>query len=524
MNIINKLLIFCFLTNPQILFAGDSLDKLSSKLQKGIKEFPSIKIAVLEFPYTDGRKSEGSIIIQERLTTSLAQNKKITLIERSLLQKVMEELNLQTTGAIDDETTKKLGKVLGADAIVTGTLNDVKKEKVEINARIVQTETAKILSAGKAVIEKTWKDTSVTAQPVQPPVLPLDYSKKPLVQIAILLDTSNSMDGLINQAKTQLWKIVNELVYSEKDGSKPMIEVALYEYGKASLPAEKGYLRQVLGFTTDIDKIGKELFALTTNGGDEYAGWVIKSAVNELKWSQADDVYKAIFIAGNEPFTQGPIDFRQSITSAKSKGIFVNTIYCGSHQRGIAEQWKAGAEIAEGDYMNIDQWAPVAQITTPYDDKITELSMKMGKTHIVYGAAGKMALEQKAEMDSVSISAGKGVAVERASFQAMASPLVFSSWDIVSAVESGQMKVEDIKTENLPDDMKGMKKEEIEKIINQKLLEREKIRDEINQLQEERRTYILMKEKQTSGKVSTFDKAMIDSIRKQASQKGFKFK
>ena len=42
--------------------------------------------------------------------------------------------------------------------------------------------------------------------------------QKPIVQIAILLDTSNSMDGLIGQAKTQLWKIVNEFAKAQRDG------------------------------------------------------------------------------------------------------------------------------------------------------------------------------------------------------------------------------------------------------------------------------------------------------------------
>ena len=55
------------------------------------------------------------------------------------------------------------------------------------------------------------------------------------VQIAILLDTSNSMDGLIAQAKTQLWNVVNEFVRARKDGRPPAIQVALFEYGKQSL-------------------------------------------------------------------------------------------------------------------------------------------------------------------------------------------------------------------------------------------------------------------------------------------------
>ena len=36
----------------------------------------------------------------------------------------------------------------------------------------------------------------------------------PEIKVALLLDTSNSMDGLIDQAKAQLWQIVNELSYA----------------------------------------------------------------------------------------------------------------------------------------------------------------------------------------------------------------------------------------------------------------------------------------------------------------------
>src|SRR5687768_7228371 len=84
------------------------------------------------------------------------------------------------------------------------------------------------------------------------------------VQLAILLDTSNSMDGLIDQAKTQLWTIVNEFIRAKKDGKPPRMEIALYEYGKASLPAQEGYVRLILPLTDDLDKVSEELFALKT--------------------------------------------------------------------------------------------------------------------------------------------------------------------------------------------------------------------------------------------------------------------
>ena len=35
--------------------------------------------------------------------------------------------------------------------------------------------------------------------------------KRSLIEMAILLDTSGSMQGLIEQAKSQLWRIVNEM-------------------------------------------------------------------------------------------------------------------------------------------------------------------------------------------------------------------------------------------------------------------------------------------------------------------------
>ncbi|MFH0948801.1 MAG: FlgO family outer membrane protein [Elusimicrobiota bacterium] len=517
MNKLMKLAFFVFLMASQTAFS-EELEKLVSKLEEGIKDYQNIKMAVLEFPYTSQKLSEGPIIIQERLTTNFVQNKKITLIERNLLKKVLAELNLQSSGAIDEDTTKKLGKVLGADAVVTGTLNDLENEGVEINARIVQTETGKILSAANTTIKKTWKDTVAPPQPPSP-----DYSKKPLVQVAILLDTSGSMDGLINQARTQLWKIINELISSEKNGNQPVVEVAVYEYGNNGLSLQNGYTRQVQPFTTDLDKVASELFALKTNGGDEYCGYVVKEAVGNLNWSKFDDVYKTIFIAGNEPFTQGTVDFNQAVSSAKAKGIFVNTIFCGRRQEGIATQWKAGADLADGEYTNIDQSASVVTIVAPQDDKITELGMELSKTYIIYGRGAPEAMKRKMGVNMMAKAAGAPVLVEKYLTEAR-SVGSSSSWDLVSAIESGAIKKDNIKKEDLPEELKKMDKTGIDKYIDQKLDERKKVREQISKLQEERKKYIDQKEKETTGAPFTLDKAIIDAIHKQTLKKGFKFK
>ncbi|HAH31081.1 MAG TPA: hypothetical protein DCL44_02070 [Elusimicrobia bacterium] len=498
-----------------------NLGILSDKLQDGLKDRLNIKLAVLEFQYTDGKASQGPVIIQERLTTALVQNKKITLIERNLLKKVLGELKLEASGAVSEESVKKIGQLLGADAVVTGTLNDLSEGETEINARVVETETGKILSASVTVVKKTWKDLAGSGATGNSS----NFSKKPLVQVAVLLDTSNSMDGLINQARNQLWTIVNELVSAEKSGSAPSIEVALYEYGNSGLSRESGYIRQVLPFTKDLDKVSQELFALKTSGGDEYCGWVLKDAVERLDWSPKNDVYKAIFIAGNEPFTQGPVEFSAAAAEAKAKGIFINTIFCGSKQEGVGTQWFAGAQAADGDYSNIDQSAVAYIISSPQDVTINELSSKLNQTYVTYGAAGQESLKRKNAVDSSIAAMGRSVMAERAAFKAAAPAAAQeSSWDVISALESGAIQRNEIKAEQLPAELKDMKKEELTKYIDAKLAERKKIKSDITHLQEERKKYLAAEGTKQTSAPNTLEKAVIGSIRKQATQRGFKFK
>ena len=110
--------------------------------------------------------------------------------------------------------------------------------------------------------------------------------KDQTVQIALLLDTSNSMDGLIKQAKTYLWDIVNEVSKGKRDGKAVKVELALYEYGNSGLNSKEGFIRLVQGFTSDLDLVSEKLFSLRTNGGNEYCGQVISSALKELEWDK----------------------------------------------------------------------------------------------------------------------------------------------------------------------------------------------------------------------------------------------
>ncbi|MBI4051899.1 MAG: VWA domain-containing protein, partial [Elusimicrobia bacterium] len=528
-----KFLVGMLLATLASTAGAEPLEKLAGKLAKGLKDQESKKVAVLNFPYPDGGTSSGSSIVQERLTTFLAESGKTEVIERNLIKKVLEEMKLETTGIIDSATTKELGKILGVGALVTGTLNDLKKNKTEVNARIIQVETGKILAAGQTKIERTWTDSPVRPAGTKTNGATTTSSSggsflgKPLIQLAILLDTSNSMDGLIAQAKTQLWKIVNELASSERDGDSPTIQVSLYEYGNDNISRGENHLRQVLPFTTDLDKVSEKLFGLTTRGGQEYAGAVIQDAVQNLQWDKHDDVYKAVFIAGNEPFTQGPMDFREAIASAINKGILVNTIFCGNRQEGIATQWKAGSDLGNGDYMTIDQAVKVVYIQAPQDEEIQKLGNQINKTYIPRGTYGKEAhLRQGAQDISVAALGTPGAPTERALFKAKAQYSgAASSWDLVSEMESGKLKLEELKQEELPQDLKSLSPAELKSHIGKKIQERKDIQKRINELNKAREKYIAEEEKKkASGQgIETLDQAMLKAIQIQATKKNFKF-
>ena len=121
-----------------------------------------------------------------------------------------------------------------------------------------------------------------TPKPKPAAIFETDEKSDNKIQVALLLDTSSSMDGLIEQAKARLWDIVNTLTTLKYQGKTPTIEIALYEYGNDNLSPETNYIRQVSTLTTDLDLISEKLFSLTTYGGSEYCGAVISDATK--KW------------------------------------------------------------------------------------------------------------------------------------------------------------------------------------------------------------------------------------------------
>jgi hypothetical protein len=344
----------------------------------------------------------------------------------------------------------------------------------------------------------------------------------PVVQLAILLDTSGSMEGLLEQAKGQLWKIVNEFINAKQNGKRPQLEVALFEYGKDTLPKGTGYIRLIAPLTNDLDKISEELFKLRTSGGEEYCGWVIKDAVERLTWSRSRDAFKAIFIAGNEPFTQGPVDYAKSCKAAIEKGIIVNTIHCGPDGVGIQSKWQDGALLAEGKYMVIDHNQAVVHFEAPQDKEIARLGVELNKTYVAFGAAGAANAARQVAQDANSISlSSQGSSVQRA--LAKSSALYCnSSWDLVDACKGTNFTLSALKNEELPAEMQQMSQTERKAYIETKTKERETIQEQINRLNAERTKFVADKTKQLK-MTNTLDSVVLSTVREQATKRNYSF-
>jgi hypothetical protein len=346
---------------------------------------------------------------------------------------------------------------------------------------------------------------------------PVDNPSKHFIKVALLLDTSNSMDGLIDQAKAQLWEIVNELSYAKCRGELPNLQIALYEYGNDNLDARSGYTRKILSFTDDLDDVSKELFSLTTNGGSEYCGTVIQASLDKLDWGNDADDLKMIFIAGNEPFTQGNVNYKDAALNAREKGVVVNTIFCGEYSHGIASKWQDGAQLAYGDYMSINHNVETVHIPSPYDDIIIQLNLKLNKTYVPYGHSGKRKIAMQEEQDINAAEYSPANAVSRT--VSKGSHLYKnSSWDLVDAEAEKDFSYDDLKKEDLPLELQGKSKAEIKSYIAKQRAERDKIQNEIKELNEKRRKFIAS---QNVNAANGLESVMVKAIKKQAEKKNY---
>jgi hypothetical protein len=352
----------------------------------------------------------------------------------------------------------------------------------------------------------------------QPPIQQATNGAKK-VDLVIALDTSSSMDGLIDSARGKLWDVVNLLAHAKP---APVLRVGIISYGNDGYDSKAGWVRKDAELTTNLDDVYEKLFALRTNGGSEYVARAVHDATNGMKWDQDQGTLKIIFVAGNEPANQDPqIPVERALGEARQKGIFVNAIYCGGDGAYEAAGWRQVASLGSGKYAAIDQNRVVA-INTPMDGELAKLSNELNKTYVGYGMVAKEKAAKQAAMDTASGSAGAPVAASRAA--AKASTLYRNDeWDLVDARAHGKKDIGRMKAEELPEPMRRMSESDRTKFLDGKARERGELQKRIADLSQKRDQFIAGERKKQAAGPKTFDDAVTSSVRTEAEAAGFGF-
>lgn len=178
------------------------------------------------------------------------------------------------------------------------------------------------------------------------------------IQIVLALDASGSMNQLFSAVAEALEDVLNTLSQAKLNGKKTKVNVGIVVYGQGKANGAPFVLSK---FTTKLAQLRNKVKETPCDGANEECGNAIRFAVDKFPWNmrERDDMLKVIFICGNEPFDQGPVDYREAIAHAQSKNIIINTVHCGSED----PQWSEAAELGKGHGLTYDMY------TAPADKK-----------------------------------------------------------------------------------------------------------------------------------------------------------
>lgn len=151
-----------------------------------------LRVAILDFDFATTGLTGGAYSfaagggpgrgVSDLLTNRMVQNGTFSIIERSQIEAVLEEQNLGAAGRIDASTAAEIGRILGVDAVVVGSVTRFNVEErqsgfsvfgignsrrrylaqVEVNARMIDTRTAEILAVAEGSGEAEDQGNSIS--------------------------------------------------------------------------------------------------------------------------------------------------------------------------------------------------------------------------------------------------------------------------------------------------------------------------------------------------------------------------
>jgi hypothetical protein len=401
---------------------------------------------------------------------------------------------------------------------------------------------------------------------------------KPNVEVVFCLDTTGSMGGLIEGAKQKIWSISNRIVSGRP---APDLKVGLLAYRDRG----DAYVTKLTPLTDDLDAIYSQIKEYKAEGGGdapESVNQALHEAVTKFQWSTHKDTLRIIFLVGDAPpHMDYPDDVKYPETCklAGDKGILINAVQCGSDAE-CARVWRDIAGKAGGDYVQIAQDGATVRVLTPYDRRLAEINAELENTTLVYGTKEKQEKDQAFRLKAldgakaapakagdgrgtvvkveapkaleaakpgtvVSVGGGLGgfaggtgaggagfpagpaatapaLAADRAAFNAARGGI--NSYDLLSDLKAGKVKLDSLKDEELPEELRKLPKEKRQAYLDDLEKQRAKLREEARDLARKRDDFTKQKLAEEGKKAKEgFDLKVEELLRKQAKRAGIDY-
>jgi len=146
------------------------LTDLTNQIINSLTETRRSRIAIIEFSDLDENITEFGKYLSEELITRLFRTRKFEVVERQFLNKIIQEHKLAYTHFFDEESIKEIGKLLGVDAIASGSVTDLGRT-VKVNARLIATETGSIFAVAAVEILKDERIAKMIGEEAETPYL-----------------------------------------------------------------------------------------------------------------------------------------------------------------------------------------------------------------------------------------------------------------------------------------------------------------------------------------------------------------
>jgi len=329
------------------------------------------------------------------------------------------------------------------------------------------------------------------------------------IDVVFAVDTTGSMDRLIDGAKRTVWSIATHIRQTDPNANLRIGLVAYRDIGD-------DYVTRPFALTGDLDAVYAELTRYEASGGGDEPEDVAAALRDALDMRWRAGAKKLVFVVGDAP--PAPRDDARPYDilarEAGTSGIIINAIRCGANPT-TAFAFQRLASLAGGEFSTIAQDGGVQQVATPYDGRLAELSTTIDRTTVIAGDDATR--EAHAAAMAVAATAPEPAKADRASYYTKKAKVakgradVRADGDLVGAYATGAVDVGAVAPSALPAEMRDKSAAELKAELERRLEQRKRAQQEMEELTRKRDEY-LAKHRGAGG---GFDGAVKATVEKQ---------